>query len=256
MKIYFLPLWLCLTAYLLHAEVFFSEDFSNYEPGVLPETKASLWQPRKNSENDNGKTLFSRVEADTEKLFGSDPANRYLRLTNSGAGPNMIHNVGVVGRAFGSLGKISFKFYTPSQPASSGRGYIFRFGTNMSNDFTAFALGIQNGGLYGTSSPSILVDSSPFAKYELDHPHALVIIYNTTASDVTYDTDKIISPNTMDVWLDGKLVGKGLHRSGGLAEEANTSLKSFSFTEKDKFTGTLLVDDILIDNDLNLSPAK
>jgi hypothetical protein len=75
----------------------------------------------------------------------------------------------------------------------------------------------------------------------------LVVFYNSSASDVSYD-GRTLAANTMDVWLDGTIAATALGRSGG--STGVQTIDSFGFTRKTTtntatdFVGTLLLDNI------------
>lgn len=186
----------------------FHDDFESYAPGALPRANG---EPSKWAESG---AMVSTVETDVADRFGRGSANQILRLEDTGAS-NQAMGTNVF--TIGTTGQISFEFNLPANfnsYTSVNAGLLLRIGTNpnagtFTSGTTRFALGLHAGGtIKAADNLNQVLNGADLASFSFDEPHKLTLAFNNTASPVSYTTGGgVIPPDSMDVWLDGTLVG-------------------------------------------------
>jgi hypothetical protein len=234
-----------------HAAAVFTDDFSSYTPGVLTTgaAPANKWLTTPSPGIiDDDSSLFTRVTTDSGNLFGAGTSNQYLRISDTSNANNALnYNLAINDTTIGQVGTLAFDFYDPSGDSAQGDGWLLRLGTAAGNSVTAIGLYLMNGQLRVATTSNVTPSGTAFSTYSLDTMHSLVVFYNSSASDVSYD-GRTLAANTMDVWLDGTIAATALGRSGG--STGVQTIDSFGFTRKTTtntatdFVGTLLLDNI------------
>lgn len=223
-----------------HAANVVFDDFNEYSLGELPVGPApDIWATALQNE-----FRSTTIEQDANAIFGHGTSNRFLNLTATrGSGGQSLTSINNTN--FGTTAQISFQFYSPSNADRYANGWILRIGGGTSNGSTAFALSVQNGGLYLYTGNSIDRATDPFATYSLDTLNSLIIVLNNSTESIEYAGGSLLA-QTMDVWLNNERVGHGLSSTGNVA--AGTELQNVNFTSKADFRGVLYVDDFAISN--------
>ncbi|MGE9293305.1 MAG: hypothetical protein ACQKBW_06810 [Puniceicoccales bacterium] len=234
----------------IHATVIFSEDFEEYTAGSEIAAGSGLnWlevKPRGTGTN----TMTFDAEEDTSHLFSTEYNQYGLMFANAVTVNNAVRS-----NVFSSgtlSGQMSFTFYDPSSATHSGDGWSLRISNaSAGNGATAFGIFIKNGGLYLSYSTDVACSATPFASYDMDAANELVIVFNNQNTSMTYSGGTIVA-GSMDIYLNGVLVGDDLGKAGGVPVGEN--IRSFNFTDKTStaFSGTLYLDDIIVDDSISI----
>jgi hypothetical protein len=236
-----------------YATVLFSENFDSYTSGVTPTAANSAkWLTSYNQTS----VAADIVQTDINNYLGSGTTNKVVQISQLSANASNAQLASTTTTSFGTTGQLSFDFTIPLSteisPASNAYnstngldGIILRMGTAAGNGTSAFGLLIRSNGLVALSdgtfnTPTTLTNAS----LSLTTKYNLTIVYNNSSSLLTY-TGGSVAATSMDVYLNGVLVGDDLTHGGSVA--ADTALSSFSFTNKSTSNVlSLYVDNILV----------
>ncbi|GHB96597.1 hypothetical protein [Cerasicoccus arenae] len=219
---------------LTHATVLFTENFESYTPAQNVPTGGN-WQALDPAD-------ILTAQTDSSNLFST--GNQYGQLSLINFSSNMIARAT---NFTGTLnGQFSMQFNDPSGEAHSGRGWSLRLGSGAGNSSTAFGVFIDDGNLFLSSGNGVDPNGGTITTYSKDVTNSLDIVFNNDNTIYNYAGGSVAS-HTMDVYLNGTLVGDDLAGAGGLA--TGVAIATFNYTAKaDPFTGTLFVDNLNVNS--------
>lgn len=234
------------------AAVLFSETFDSYTTGSsLTTANSAKWLASYNETN----VATDIVQTDTKNYLGGGAGNKVAQISQLTASASNAQIASTTTTSFGVTGQLSFDFSIPLYTDVSGssaynstsglNGMILRLGTAANNGGSAFGLLIRSDGLVGLSDASFNTTTAlSNANLSAATKYTLTIVYNNSSSLLSYSGGSVAA-TSMDVYLNGVLVGHNLSNGGSVA--ANTALTSFSFTNKSTANVlSLYVDNILI----------
>lgn len=230
-----LPLLAFALATTAHAAVVLTDNFND----------TSNWTKA-------GDPFTAESTADTGNLFGGGTENNYLNLVfTAGSSIHVLHTAQSL--SLGTTGQIAFDFYEPVVDGATGAGIILRLGTNTGNGGTAFAVSLRRGGLFAANLPSVGVDTAnPIATYSQLSRHTLTVVFNNTASSISYGNDNYtLAGSQIDVWLDGARVGSGLAAVAGNSL-TGSNITTINFTDKAGTASTLYLDNFEARTDITI----
>ncbi|QYY37250.1 hypothetical protein [Ruficoccus sp. ZRK36] len=240
---------------LSQATVIYSEDFESYTAGsaiqqlnVDPESHW-LYSTNKND-------VSFTAQDDATDIFSSS-SNQYGVISDTSTTNNQSISIATTKFAATETGSLTFDFYDSSQSLFNGEGFLLRIGPDSGNGGTAFGLWIQNGTIYSATGAGSW-QSTSLSSYTLNTAHNLNIVFNNSSDAVGYEGDTIDS-NTMNIYLDGVLIGDNLGGSGGSVGSAIELLNFTSITSSepaDDFAGTIYLDNITVDNSIPESSSS
>ncbi len=219
-----------------HATVLFSENFDSYTSGVSIATAG----PAKWSKSNNLTGISADiVQTDTNDYFGAGSGNKMGQISQLSPSGNLAVLNSTTTTSFGLTGQVSFDYVVPpydtvsptSEPYVTNNyasdGIVFRIGSASGNGNSAFGLLFKEGSLYavsgdGLGAPVLLASTS------VSTMHSLSMVYNNQSTSFNYDGGSLAA-QSMDVYLDGVLVGDDLTH-GALA--ADTAIASLGFIAK------------------------
>ncbi|QYY35061.1 hypothetical protein [Ruficoccus sp. ZRK36] len=254
-----------LTPILGSAAVLFEDNFNEYANGLdlitAPDTEWNAYA----SENPNYGTgtlpdAFSVIE-DSGNLFGSGTSNKFMKMAVTQTVEK--YNINSSANAFTSstlTGQVDFRFVDPTDAASTGYGWAVRIGYGNGNDKTSFAIILDEGKLH-TGVGASIGNGDVLSTYSMDTAYAVTIVFNNSADSMIYAGGSVAS-KTMDVYLDGVLIGNDVPGSGGEGFSSDpiddpvtyTNIANINFTAKaySPFQDTLYIDDVEVNSDISI----
>ncbi|MDR1283165.1 MAG: cell wall anchor protein [Opitutaceae bacterium] len=200
-------------------------------------------------------TLTADSVTDTTALFKEGTDNKYLKLVFvAESGITHSFNTTLAGTGLGTTGQISFDFYDP-QAGGNGNGVLLRIGTGNSNDGTAFGLALRRGALLMANGGNVGI-STQITTYSYKAPHTLTVVFNNSASSIKYgDGNYTLAGSTLDVWLDGVLVGAGIASVSNGKVAVGSNIRAINFSDKSGYNGTLYIDNFEARTDITIGAA-
>ncbi|QYY35060.1 hypothetical protein [Ruficoccus sp. ZRK36] len=255
-----------LTPILGSAAVLFEDNFNEYANGLeLIGATDTEWNAQA-SENPTFGTgslpdTFTVVE-DTGNLFGSGTSNKFMDMAVTQTVER--YNISVSSNSFTEstlTGQIDFRFVDPTDAASVGYGWALRIGYGLGNTKTSFSLVLNEGNLHAGVGASI-GNGDVLSTYSMDTAYAVTIVFNNSADSMSYAGGSVAS-KTMDVYLDGVLIGDDVPGSGGdgVSEDpvtySNIANVNFAAKSYSSFQDALYIDDMKVSSDISIpEPAS
>jgi hypothetical protein len=228
------------------ASELWSDNFESYTAGDSVPARSNGTENWRNAVA----TSFD-VVTDSSNIFSSD-SNQYAEMTATGltSAPN-VNSYADATTPASETGQLSFSFYDPSTATHAGFGWSLRIGSlNAGNSNTAFGIFINDGSLVLSDGTGVNY-GDVITTYTQDAVQQLDIVFNNSISSLDYGTG-VVASGTMDVYLNGVLVGDDLAGSGGLA--IGETIGNINFTaktsEETPFSGTLYLDDLSLNSSI------
>ncbi|QYY35063.1 hypothetical protein [Ruficoccus sp. ZRK36] len=245
------------------AAVMFEDDFNEYANGLeMIGASGTQWGASANSQTESPLLDVFTVLEDSNDYFGAGTSNKYVEM----AVTSTISQYSIVMSAHdfsetSVTGQVSFKFYDPTDASSIGSGWALRIGDGYAgNGNTCFGI-ILNEGVLSAGSGTGVNKGVTLTNYSMDTAHTVTIVYNNSASSFDYSS-KSVASKTMDVYLDGILIGDDVAGSGGHGVSTDPiedpltydNISNINFTSKSysDFQDTLNIDDVIVSTDISI----